>query len=303
METNQRNQMLKKLDKAHKSLQRYYRDNSLLVLKTKLKKRWIRIWRALKILPFIPEECSAEMFWGRKFTLPVEAHLTPKLYAHGILTENEYALTRFLVKNLKSQDIFYDIGASFGFYTALAGELVKEVHAFEPSKTSFTYLQKNFESCNSVIINQVAISDQSGTIEFYDNPNEKIFTGATLNSDVCEDSCRNLQSTQVSSKKLDEYVKDQSPPRIIKIDVEGAEDRVLFGGGAVINNYHPNLIMEVWGGDKTHNQSIRALRFLKDSGYKPFRITKKGNQRKLTFKKLFFRIEEKTFWDNYLFRS
>jgi hypothetical protein len=35
-------------------------------------------------------------------------------------------LIKFLIRNISDQDIFYDVGSNYGFYSLLAAELIKE---------------------------------------------------------------------------------------------------------------------------------------------------------------------------------
>jgi FkbM family methyltransferase len=75
---------------------------------------------------------------------------------------NELKSIKFLIKNFKNDDVFYDIGAHYGLYTSLALEFCKEVHAFEPIPQSFDVLNNNnnFKSYKNVFLNNLAISDK-----------------------------------------------------------------------------------------------------------------------------------------------
>jgi len=75
---------------------------------------------------------------------------------------NELKSIKFLIKNFKNDDVFYDIGAHYGLYTSLALEFCKEVHAFEPTPQFFDVLNNNFKSYKNVFLNNLAISDKIG---------------------------------------------------------------------------------------------------------------------------------------------
>ena len=66
--------------------------------------------------------------------------------------------------------MFYDIGANYGFYTALASDIATDgqVHAFEPGALCSAYLERNFAGNRNVILNKVAVTNSVGHIAFYD---------------------------------------------------------------------------------------------------------------------------------------
>jgi hypothetical protein len=106
------------------------------------------------------------------------------LYFYGIFGHaglnfygSELSIIKFLIKNLKNDDIFYDIGANYGFYTILAQELITngEIHSFEPNPNIFPLLVKNaqYEKFRNTFLNEIAISDKDGELEFYDRFNQR----------------------------------------------------------------------------------------------------------------------------------
>jgi len=75
-------------------------------------------------------------------------HLFKKVFKkqdEAFLSMTEARLTHFLLKNLGGHDVFYDIGSHRGFYTKLAKNFCKEVHAFEPNPEVFKELEKMLE--------------------------------------------------------------------------------------------------------------------------------------------------------------
>lgn len=53
----------------------------------------------------------------------------------GVLGGVEIKLTSFMIRELRGDDVFYDIGAHIGFYTVLASKMLEKgwVYAFEPN--------------------------------------------------------------------------------------------------------------------------------------------------------------------------
>ncbi|MEX0935064.1 MAG: FkbM family methyltransferase [Candidatus Paceibacterota bacterium] len=223
----------------------------------------------------LKKEALAKLFFGRRVFLPLWDPNALKIYFMGTLgAPRERNLTAFLAKNLKSNDIFYDVGANFGFYTFLGEHIITdgEVHSFEPNSRVFEYLRRNTAD-SEVFINMRALSNQVGTTTFFDSVEDSSSSGLFRQSARPADD---YSKTKVEVTTLDEYVKTHNPPTIIKIDVEGVEYKVLNGGRSVIEKYKPTIIIEVWGGERGQKHHASAVKLLRDFGYQSFRIKEGG---------------------------
>ena len=60
----------------------------------------------------------------------------------------DYEDSKFILDNLKKNDVFVDIGANVGHFTLLAASLKCEVHAFEPLPDTFEKLKQNIQLNN-----------------------------------------------------------------------------------------------------------------------------------------------------------
>jgi hypothetical protein len=99
----------------------------------------------------------------KKKNKKIEEFEYPSFYfLEDLDTVNELKSIKFLIKNFKGVDVFYDIGAQYGLYTSLALEFCKEVHAFEPIPKFFDVLKNNFKSYKNVFLNNLAVSDKKG---------------------------------------------------------------------------------------------------------------------------------------------
>src|SRR6185312_6991725 len=64
---------------------------------------------------------SMTTFWNQKLQAPFPDYRS--LLHHGLLDARELPVEDFLIQNLTERDIFFDVGANIGFYTALAQSL------------------------------------------------------------------------------------------------------------------------------------------------------------------------------------
>jgi len=135
----------------------------------------------------------------------------------------------FLLSSTRSGDVFYDVGANFGFYTVLVAKGVGEtgqVLSFEPDSSSLTLLQGNLllNGIRNVRCFRKALGDRTTTA--------KLYLGQERGSSSLLDSCGvNAGHELVEVVQGDAFVdKEKLPsPNLVKIDVEGYEFAVLNG--------------------------------------------------------------------------
>jgi FkbM family methyltransferase len=221
-------------------------------------------------------ERKSNFFNSRKIILPLNNPISVSISIFGFIPFiDDIKLTKFLIKNLKENDIFYDIGANYGFYTYLALEFCKEVHSFEPIPNVFKYLHRNLENEPRAILNNVALLDSIGNVWIYV---DKINTGeSTVIKEIAQKKPKDhLEKITISTTTLDNYLKNHNNPTIIKIDVEGAESKVIEGGINFFMHNSPIIIMEVWN-DDGKDISMKAIKKLLDLGFKPYNIKYNGD--------------------------
>jgi FkbM family methyltransferase len=156
----------------------------------------------------------------------------------------EEVMNQVLLERLvKPGDVVYDVGANIGTHTLLLASLCAptgKVYAFEPWPPNLESLQTNLKLNNvrNVQVISCALSDHSG--EGWFQPGEDHSTGKLV-----RDSVRQGASLRIPVVSLDDFAKSAEPPRVLKIDVEGAEGEVLQGAGRLLLECRPFLICEV----------------------------------------------------------
>lgn len=210
----------------------------------------------------------ADIFCDKKMSLPFPQMNSYCPYYFGMLgDEDEIRLTKYFIKNFTNDSVFYDIGANYGFYSCLAESIIDkgEIHAFEPSPVVFSFLEKNLKT---KFLNNFAISDNNGEAVFF----EKSGLGMSGGSSLVRNGGDKI-SVQVIT--LDDYVEKFSPPSFLKIDVEGAEDKVIKGGENFFCENSPIIAMEILEEDNANH--INAFKRLLSYGYKPHVIDENGD--------------------------
>lgn len=178
-------------------------------------------------------------FGDLRVTLDVSEFTSKDYYFSSVLYEPH--TTRFLLSHLREGDVFVDIGANHGYYTLIAAHRVGDagrVFAFEPNPQVLAQLEKHVllnDVERRVEISSLALSDRSqNEAEFFVS---SCATNSGLSSLVLSESAltRGELSSHnkivVETRTFDDWVKTKRPARLdlMKIDVEGAEEKVLRG--------------------------------------------------------------------------
>ncbi len=174
---------------------------------------------------------------------------------------------------LRPGDLAVDVGANVGYFSALGSQLVGatgSVLAIEASPTTaarLRTLQKNRPA--NVLIHETAVSDSVGSIEFYVAKSDH--SGIASLRDL---GARAATKITVPTNTLDNLLVNQAPIRLLKIDVEGAEFKVLMGAKAILARDRPYVILELtpsflrsFGHDPND-----ILAFAKELGYGCWRV-------------------------------
>ncbi|MCS3749293.1 FkbM family methyltransferase [Salinibacter ruber] len=184
------------------------------------------------------------------------------------LLKTEKKIIDDIVDSVKEGDVFYDIGADAGLYTCLVSKAVSDqgtVVAFEPHPTRKLQLIDNLHINNvSAEVRTEALSDEEkkGVINY--SLKTKSGEVVNVNDDKGHGNIVNIVrgDTIVEKEKL-------PTPDVIKIDVEGAELRVLKGFRKILSDVDNCMVyielhdeISNFGGSKSE-----VLEFLRDINY------------------------------------
>lgn len=200
---------------------------------------------------------------------------------------SEIRLSRFMIKNLQKGDTFIDVGAHIGFFSLLAEKLVGlagKIYSFEPSTRTFEMLIKNTKNFPNIYLKNVVCSDNNELISFYEFP----LLYSEYNSFNIE-QYRNeawFIHNQPTKKMIESVVLGNVLPKenikIVKIDVEGAEFKVLKGMKNLIESKTIKYFaMEYLNDNRDVSNHKLASRFLIENLYFPFFITDSGELEKI----------------------
>lgn len=179
-------------------------------------------------------------------------------------------------KYVKEGDTIIDVGANLGWTAILCSELVGEngsVHAFEPVPSVYKNLAENkkYARFENIKIYPFAVSDSCGVAElFLGNTNET--TLASMRPHDLNDKGRSVRAEMIT---LDSLILDNQKISFVKIDVEGAEFKVLRGMASIIERDHPILAIELTGEwlEKFGDSSEQLIKFLTGFNYEIYVVS------------------------------
>jgi len=203
---------------------------------------------------------------GQKIILNLDDWIPSQMFWCGLyLVEKKE--TEFFKKLIERGQIVIDIGANIGYYTLMAAARVGKngkVYSFEPFSSTFDLLQENIRinKFENVILSKIAVLDKEGTIELH--LSSVTNTGSTSISFPPNYSGK---KENVKCITLDKFIKEKELKKvdIIKIDVEGAEVKVLNGMKKLLSTQSPKVLIEI------NEENLNALGSSKEDIYDFFK--------------------------------
>jgi len=205
-------------------------------------------------------------FDGRYQDFPFE-RIEPHVYA-------------WISNNVHSGDCFYDVGAFIGYHTLCAAKRVGDdgrVFTFEAAPSNVVVLEHNLKmnrmSARTKVFG-VAVGDQDRhAVSFYLRREDPTTHSLAFIPEVDHVTSSTLVGVKVPMRAIDSIVDEmKQPPDLMKIDVEGAEGRVLAGASTtlferripIVCAMHPMWLTELGDSPESILQLIRSL------GYRVF---------------------------------
>jgi FkbM family methyltransferase len=187
----------------------------------------------------------------------------------------------FVVNYLRQNMVFLDIGSNAGLYSIAAAKKFSErgkgikVYAFEPALSTFELLKSNLHMnrADSVVPVHSALGDWQGVTTLFIN--EPGLDGLNTLSRPVRSDARPVAQEQVPITTLDAWLVENGVERVdlIKMDVEGAELKVLQGGKNLLQRpkapliFYESSLVNATGFDY---HPVEIIWLLKEYGYEVY---------------------------------
>lgn len=154
---------------------------------------------------------------------------------------NDEIALRNKLKN-RNYKTFLDIGANVGIWAVDMAPYCEKVICFEPNKEAFADLLKNTASFANIECHNVAVSDYTGkgklTLYTYSSHSSLDDTNPVLSENP-----KGQEEVEVIT--IDDFLKDKDYViELVKIDVEGGENKVLAGMLETTKKFDPIFQVE-----------------------------------------------------------
>jgi FkbM family methyltransferase len=168
-----------------------------------------------------------------------------------------------IMSELKKDDLFVDVGANLGTFTAAARALGCTTISIEPQPILQKSLKNNAKGCEVHAVGAGTSKEMLNVWEaFMRHPKRGTIMANIGGNDLIGSGGRKPSDVKVPIKTLDEIVGKRNP-KIMKIDVEGMEADVLTSGMKVLERCHPILYVE-----QNHSEEIaECWRLIRPLGY------------------------------------
>jgi FkbM family methyltransferase len=175
-------------------------------------------------------------------------------------------IQRFFERNVAADCCFLDVGANIGVHSLNVASLAPDgqVIAFEAHPRTFEFLARNLgarsgfarmQAVHAALWDRPARLQIAGAAELVGSsflvPNQSEASAAeqklrAANPSALRDRQMHVAAFEIDAVTLDSWMEVNRPPRVdlIKIDVEGAEARVVDGARELIARYRPTLVIE-----------------------------------------------------------
>jgi FkbM family methyltransferase len=163
----------------------------------------------------------------------------------------ETAELGFLLRHLRSGDVFCDVGANIGLFSMIGASVsdshsgTPKIFAFEPTPATYRTLNGNIALNHFTCIETVntAIGEKAGIATLFLNDTWK--DGMNALAKPQRDDSNVVSEVEVPVVALDMFLQNRGITRIdfLKIDVEGAELAVLKGARRLLESSPECIVM------------------------------------------------------------
>lgn len=184
---------------------------------------------------------------------------------------------RWLCGFIEANSVVIDVGANIGFFTVRFAQHVGDsgrVIAVEPEPTNFCRLKGAIARASldrRVELLQAAAAETNGQAKL------------SFNAQNPADHRLADEGINVATISLDDQMARRKWPHVslIKIDVQGAEARVIAGAGEILRRFHPALYLEISSPTSSDGgQSvIDLLHSLEEFGYLGYQLGRRERRR------------------------
>ena len=221
------------------------------------------LYRQLRRNGKTPDYAFSKDFYGLKYKGNLNNNIDANVFFYGAF---EKPLLFFLRDTLNAlitetpKAIFMDIGANVGHHSIFLSKFASQVLAFEPYPKVNMQLKQQIAHNNisNIKIFETGLSDRRETLNYYAPTGNNEGIGSFDESSIGKG---NTSYGKLELQEGDQVIESDSWKNIklIKIDVEGFEKKVIKGLSRTIEEERPVIVCEITYGQQLSFVSIKEL--------------------------------------------
>ena len=222
------------------------------------------LYRQLRRNGKTPDYAFSKDFYGLKYKGNLNNNIDANVFFYGAF---EKPLLFFLRDTLNAlitetpEAIFMDIGANVGHHSIFLSKFASQVLAFEPyPKVNMQFKQQiAHNNISNIQIFEIGLSDRRETLNYYAPTGNNEGIGSFDESSIGKG---NTSYGKLELQEGDQVIESDSWKNIklIKIDVEGFEKKVIKGLSRTIEEERPVIVCEITYGQQLSFVSIEELK-------------------------------------------
>lgn len=174
----------------------------------------------------------------------------------------EAALISWATQFIRKDQVFVDVGAHVGTWAQHFAQVCRQVHAFEPQRSTFERLCEGarLAELSNVVCHDAALGAR-GEIDLHVVSADGGGSTARHRRELGEV----LAMERVRAAQLDDFGLEDVG--LVKIDAEGLEIDILRGATRLLETQRPTLLLEAWDHDWYARERAELVEYVKSIGY------------------------------------
>ena len=221
------------------------------------------LYRQLRRNGKTPDYAFSKDFYGLKYKGNLNNNIDANVFFYGAFEKPLLFFLRDTLNALITESpkaIFMDIGANVGHHSIFLSKFASQVLAFEPyPKVNMQFKQQiAHNNISNIQIFETGLSDRRETLNYYAPTGNNEGIGSFDESSIGKG---NTSYGKLELQEGDQVIESDSWKNIklIKIDVEGFEKKVIKGLSRTIEEERPVIVCEITYGQQLSFVSIEEL--------------------------------------------
>ena len=238
------------------------------------------------ILKYLTKKSEKFVFErGQRMALYANDWIGLNIYTKGIFERDEIIDLLFILETIGidlKESMVLDIGANIGNHTIEFAKFFRHVEAYEPNPHTYKLLDFNCSYRENISCHNFGLGDKEECLTLYEHPSNN---GAS--SALRDNLNKNYNKLEIKCFKIDSFLNKFHNVKLIKIDVEGMEHKVILGAEITISEHKPVIAFEQRLSEFTvPSNETKTIDFLRTLGYEMFWLKNSTTQMPWVFRRI-----------------